>query len=61
MKKMLKAFLRNILDDNEKEVKRYRKRVEAINALESKYEQLKPEDFPGRLKSFGTGLIMENL
>jgi preprotein translocase subunit SecA len=52
MKKMLKAFLRNILDDNEKEVKRYRKRVEAINDLESKYEQLKPEDFPRQTEEF---------
>ena len=52
MKKMLKNFLKNILDDNEKEVKRYRKRVDAINVLESKYEQLKPEDFPRQTEEF---------
>lgn len=52
LKIMLKNFLRNILDDNEKEVKRYRKRVEAINVLESKYEQLQPEDFTRQTEGF---------
>ncbi len=49
---MLKNFLKNILDDNEKEVKRYRKRVEAINELESRYEKLSEEEFPVQTEEF---------
>ncbi len=49
---MLKNFLRNILDDNEKEVKRYRKRVEAINELEVRFEKLSEEKFPVQTEEF---------
>ncbi len=49
---MLKNFLKNILDDNEKEVKRYRKRVEAINDLESRFQKLQPEEFPRQTEEF---------
>ncbi|KUG04238.1 protein export cytoplasm protein seca atpase rna helicase [hydrocarbon metagenome] len=49
---MLKNFLKNILDDNEKEVKRYRKRVEAINELETRYEKLREEEFPVKTEEF---------
>ncbi len=49
---MLISFLKNILDDNEKEVKRYRKRVEAINELEPQYEKLSEEEFPAQTEEF---------
>ncbi len=49
---MLKNILKNILDDNEKEVKRYRRRVEAINELEARYEKLSEEEFPVQTEEF---------
>ncbi len=49
---MLKNFLKNILDDNEKEVKRYRKRVESINGLEADYQNLREEEFPNKTEEF---------
>ena len=49
---MIKKVLKNLLDDNEKEVKRLRKRVNAINEWEEKYSQLRDEDFPVKTLEF---------
>ena len=49
---MIKKALKNLLDDNEKEVKRLRKRVNAINEWEEKYSQLRDEDFPAKTLEF---------
>nr|WP_156204744.1 preprotein translocase subunit SecA [Candidatus Syntrophocurvum alkaliphilum] len=49
---MIRNFLQNLLDDNEKQVNRLRKRVDEINALESKFESLKDEDFPKKTEEF---------
>ncbi len=49
---MIKDFLKNLLDDNEKEVKRYRKRVEEVNALETGFEAMREEEFPAKTEEF---------
>ena len=43
---MIREFMKNLLDDNEKEVKRLRKKVAAINDWEPQLEKLSDEDFP---------------
>jgi len=45
-------MLKNLLDDNEKEIKRMRKRIEAINQLEEQFSQLRNEDFPAKTAEF---------
>ncbi len=45
---MIKNMLKNLLDDNEKEIKRMRKRIEAINEMEEQFSQLRNEDFPAK-------------
>ena len=45
---MLKAVTKLFGNENEKILKRYRKKVVQINALESEIETLKDEDFPAR-------------
>jgi len=49
---MIKNMLKNLLDDNEKEIKRMRKRIEAINQLEEQFSQLRNEDFPAKTAEF---------
>ena len=49
---MLKAVTKLFGNENEKILKRYRKKVVQINALESEMETLKDEDFPGRTEQF---------
>ena len=49
---MLKAVTKLFGNENEKILKRYRKKVLQINALESEMETLKDEDFPGRTEQF---------
>lgn len=49
---MIKDFLKNLLDDNEKEVKRYRKKVEDVNALETVFQEMKEEEFPEKTEEF---------
>lgn len=49
---MIRKFVQNLLDDNEKEIKKLSKVVEAINALEPQFEQLKDEDFPKKTAEF---------
>lgn len=49
---MIKKFLLNLLDDNEKEIKRYRRRVEAINEWEPVFAKLRAEEFPQKTEEF---------
>lgn len=49
---MLKDFVKNLLDDNEKEVKKLRGIVEDINALEGQMQALADEDFPKKTEEF---------
>ena len=49
---MIKAMLKALFDDNEKEVNKLRRLVEEINDLESNFEALKDEDFPIKTASF---------
>lgn len=49
---MLKNFLRNLLDDNEKEIKKIRRTVEVVNSLEPEFKSLKDEDFPRKTAEF---------
>ena len=49
---MLKAVTKLFGNENEKILKRYRKKVVQINARESEMETLKDEDFPGRTEQF---------
>ena len=50
--RMIKNFVKNLLDDNEKEIKRMRKTVQVINSLEPQFEALAPEDFPAKTAEF---------
>lgn len=43
---MIREFMKNLLDDNEKEVKKLRRKVAAINDWEPQLEKLSDEDFP---------------
>ncbi|NLC77293.1 MAG: preprotein translocase subunit SecA [Clostridia bacterium] len=45
-------FIRNLLDDNTKEIKRLSKTVEKINALEGAMEQLSDEALKGKTQEF---------
>lgn len=49
---MIKKFVQNLLDDNDKEIKKLSKFVDAINALETQFEALKDEDFPEKTAEF---------
>lgn len=49
---MIKAMLKALFDDNEKEVNKLRRLVDEINDLESDFEALKDEDFPLKTASF---------
>ena len=45
-------FLGKIFDSNEKEIKRLRKQVEKINALEPQYEKLKDTELKEKTAEF---------
>jgi len=49
---MIKSLVKNLLDDNEREIKRMRKTVEIINSLEPQFQALAPEDFPAKTEEF---------
>ncbi|MGI6452535.1 MAG: preprotein translocase subunit SecA [Syntrophomonadaceae bacterium] len=49
---MLKNILKNLLDDNEKEIKRLRNTVEKINGLEKDFQALSDADFPAKTAEF---------
>jgi len=49
---MIKDFVKNLLDDNEKEVKKLRGVVEDINGLEGQMQALGDEDFPKKTQEF---------
>ena len=49
---MLKDFLKKLIDDNEKEVKRLSHIAEDINSLEDDYRKLADEDFPKKTQEF---------
>ncbi len=49
---MIKDALMRLLDDNEKEVKRLRRKVEIINRLESDFMALSAEEFPRKTAEF---------
>ncbi len=49
---MIKDFVKNLLDDNEKEVKKLRVVVEDINGLEGQMQALADEDFPKKTQEF---------
>jgi preprotein translocase subunit SecA len=49
---MIRDALKRLLDDNEKEIKRLRRRVEAINELEADYTALPAEQFPQKTAEF---------
>lgn len=46
------GFLKNLLDDNAREVKKYQKRVQVINALEPEIQALSDEDLRGKTAEF---------
>ncbi|AHF08240.1 preprotein translocase subunit SecA [Desulfitobacterium metallireducens] len=46
------GFLKNFLDDNAREVKKYQKRVQVINALEPEIQALSDEDLRGKTDEF---------
>src|SRR5215813_15590563 len=46
------AFLRNLFDNNERDIARYRAVVEKINALESKFEKLSDAQLRARTDEF---------
>jgi len=50
--RMIKSLVKNLLDDNEREIKRMRKTVEIINSLEPQFQALAPEDFPAKTEEF---------
>jgi len=52
MENMIKDILRRMLDDNEKEVKKYRRRVERINEWEAQISGLREEEFPLKTEEF---------
>ena len=49
---MFKDFLKRLIDDNEKEVKKLRKIAEEVNALEGDFSKLPDEDFPKKTEEF---------
>jgi len=49
---MIKNLVRNLLDDNEKEIKRMNKTVRIINSLETEFEKLSASDFPKKTEEF---------
>ncbi len=49
---MIKDALMRLLDDNDKEVKRLRRKVEAINRLEADFTALPAEEFPRKTAEF---------
>ncbi|HNX29395.1 MAG TPA: preprotein translocase subunit SecA [Syntrophomonadaceae bacterium] len=49
---MIKNMLKNLLDDNEKEVNRLRKKVAGINEPEEQFSKLHDEDFPVKTAEF---------
>ncbi|NMC27737.1 MAG: preprotein translocase subunit SecA, partial [Syntrophomonadaceae bacterium] len=48
----MKDFVKRLLDDSEKEVKRLQKLVEEINSLEDRFRQLADADFPVKTAEF---------
>jgi len=49
---VLKDFVKRLMDDNEKEVKKLRRIAEDINSLEDDCRKLADEDFPKKTKEF---------
>ena len=49
---MIRDALKKLLDDNEKEVKRLRRKVEIINELETEYMALPAEEFSRKTANF---------
>lgn len=49
---MLKNLVKNLLDDNEKDIRRMRKTVQIINALEPQFQALPAEEFPAKTEEF---------
>ena len=49
---MLKDFVKRLIDDNEKEVKKLRRIAEDINSLEDDFRKLADEDFPKKTQEF---------
>ena len=49
---MIKDFVKNLLDDNEKDIKRMRKTVQIINSLEPQFQALAEEDFQAKTAEF---------
>ncbi len=49
---MIKSLLKSLLDDDEREVKKLRRTVEAINSLEAEFQELAEEEFPQKTGEF---------
>ena len=49
---MIKEFLKALIDDDEKEIKKLRSVLEKINKLEPEYMNLKEQDFPAKTEEF---------
>ena len=49
---MIKDFVKNLIDNNEKEVNKLRGTVEKINALEEQMQALTEQDFPQKTEEF---------
>lgn len=49
---MIKNFLKNLVDNNDKEIKKLRRTVNTINSLESRFEAFAEEDFPRQTNEF---------
>ena len=49
---MIKVSLKKLLDDNEKEIRKYRKTVEIINRLEPQMTVLPEAAFPAKTQEF---------
>jgi preprotein translocase subunit SecA len=49
---VLKEFLKKLIDDNEKEVNKFRRIAEGINSLEENYQKLADQDFPKKTEEF---------
>ena len=49
---MIKDFVKRLIDDSEREVKKLSRIVEDINRLEDQYRQLADEDFPRQTEQF---------
>jgi len=49
---VLKEFVKRLIDDNEREVKKLGRVVEEINSLEDDYRKLADEDFPKKTQEF---------